>query len=102
MKNKKYRVEILPLFERDLNEAADYIRYELCNVGAAKKLIDDVEVAILRRKENPEAFEKFYSMKERKYPYYRIYVGNYIIFYVVIDEVMEIRRLIYNRRKINI
>ena len=52
MKNKKYRVEILPIFEKDLNEAADYIRYELCNVGAARKLIRDVENAILRRKKS--------------------------------------------------
>jgi len=30
---------------------------------------------------------------------YRIYVKNYIVFYVVIDDIMEVRRLLYNRKK---
>ncbi|MCM1488697.1 MAG: type II toxin-antitoxin system RelE/ParE family toxin, partial [Firmicutes bacterium] len=29
---------------------------------------------------------------------YRIYVGNYTVFYVVIGDVMEVRRFIYSRR----
>jgi hypothetical protein len=42
-------------------------------------------------------------MRERKYPYYRIYVKNYIVFYVVIDDeingkIMEVRRLLYKRQ----
>ena len=28
-----------------------------------------------------------------------IYVKNYIVFYVVIDDIMEVRRLLYNRKK---
>ena len=32
------------------------------------------------------------------YPYYRIRVKNYMIFYAVIDDVMEIRRLVYTSR----
>lgn len=39
-------------------------------------------------------------MKERRYPYYRIYVDNYVIYYVVIDDegddkIMEVRRFLY-------
>ena len=33
--------------------------------------------------------------KKRDYPYYRIYVKKYVIYYVVIDNVMEVRRLMY-------
>ena len=33
-----------------------------------------------------------------KYPYYRIYVGNYTIYYVVIEDVMEVRRILYSKR----
>ena len=48
-----------------------------------------------------EAFEQFHSRKERKYPYYRIYVKHFIVFYVVIPEndhkVMEIRRFLYGK-----
>ena len=31
---------------------------------------------------------------------YRIYVKNYMIFYVVIDDVMEVRRILYNKRNL--
>ena len=35
-------------------------------------------------------------MKEREHPYYRIPVGNYVVLYVVIGTVMEIRRFVYD------
>ena len=101
MKSKQYVLRFLPMFEYDLNETVEYIRYHLGNPDAAMRLIDEVEVAVSKRLENPEAFEKFHSAKERQYPYYRIYVKNYIIFYVVIDDIMEVRRLVYNKRDMN-
>ena len=50
-----------------------------------------------------EAFEPYESLRERQHPYYRIYVGNFVVFYVVIDEggagkVMEVRRFLYNKQ----
>lgn len=62
------------------------------------RLIDDVEAAILERLNNPLAFEPYVSAKKRDYPYYRIYVRNYVIYYVVIDDVMEVRRFLYGAR----
>lgn len=94
----KYEVSILPLFENDLNEAVDYISVKLKNPEAARKFIDSVEKAIEKRTCCAEAFEPYESYRERTYPYYRIYVGNYIIFYTVTGNIMEVRRLIYDRR----
>ena len=51
--------------------------------------MNDVEDAILERLEYPLAFEPFPS-KKRDYPYYRIYIRNYVIYYVVIGDVMEV------------
>lgn len=94
----KYKLRILPLFEEDLNEIVDYISLQLENPIAAAALVDGVERAIKGRTSCAEAFEPYRSAKEREYPYYRIYVRNYVIFYVVIDDVMEVRRILYNRR----
>ena len=94
----RYKLRILPLFEEDLNEIVDYISLQLENPIAALALVDDVECAIKERTSCAEAFEPYRSAKERKYPYCRIYVRNYVIFYVVIDDVMEVRRILYNRR----
>ncbi len=91
-----YELQYLPLFYDDLLATVKYLSEVLHNPKAANKLIDDVENAILNRLLNAEAFEPFHSLKERRYPYYRIYVNNYIVYYVVIEHrIMEVRRLLY-------
>ena len=91
-----YELQYLPLFYDDLLATVKYLSEVLYNPKAANKLIDDVENAILDRLPNAEAFEPFHSLKERRYPYYRIYVNNYIVYYVVIEHrIMEVRRLLY-------
>ena len=91
-----YELQYLPLFYDDLLATVKYLSEVLHNPKAANKLIDDVENAILDRMPNAEAFEPFHSLKERRYPYYRIYVNNYIVYYVVIEHrIMEVRRLLY-------
>ena len=98
--NKKYRLSYLPAFEEDLTEAVNYISKVLKNPKAAERLINDTEKAILERLEAPEAFQPYMSTKPRKYEYYRINIRNFSVFYVVIDDVMEVRRFIYNKRDI--
>lgn len=100
MDGKQYKLQILPLFEDDLNEIVDYIANRLQNPIAAENLVDAVEAAIAERLTCAEAFEPYRSSKERRYPYYRIQVKNFTIFYVVIDDIMEVRRIIYSRRDI--
>jgi len=34
----------------------------------------------------------------RKNSYYRIYIDNFVVFYVVIEDVMEVRRVMYKGR----
>lgn len=100
MDGKRYKLRFLPLFEDDLNEIVDYIALRLKNPIAASNLMDEVQQAIRERTSCAEAFEPYHSDRERRYPYYRIYVKNYIVFYVVIDDVMEVRRIVYNRRNL--
>ena len=101
MLNKKYRLRYLPLFYEDLDEKVTHILEKLKNPKAANDLLDKVEAAIMERLPVAEAFEAYHSVRERRYAYYRIYVDNYIIYYVVIDDklndlVMEVRRFLYN------
>lgn len=101
MLSKKYRLRYLPLFYEDLDEKVTYILGKLKNPKAANDLLDKVEAAIIEWLPVAESFEPYYSIRERRYAYYRIYVDNYIIYYVVIDDnpndlVMEVRRFLYN------
>ena len=105
MVQKQYKLSYLPIFYDDLLEAVNYIMLKLKNEQAAEELLNLTEIAIKERLGAPESFEKFQSMKKRKYSYYRIYVKNFIVFYVVIPDksdsgiaTMEIRRFLYNRR----
>lgn len=98
MGSKSYRLRVLPLFEEDLNGIVDYIAFALQNPDAAERLVDAVEEAIMERLPFAESFEPFRSARERKYPYYRIPVKNYTVFYVVIGDIVEVRRILYSGR----
>ncbi len=92
------------MFYDDLEEKVLYIAKKLHNPAAARELLDAVEHAILERLPFCESFECFQSKRERKHPYYRIYVKNFVVYYVVINEdlggkVMEVRRLLYKKQE---
>ena len=106
MHNKKYSLRYLPLFYEELAEKVTYIAEELKNPKAAADLLDKVEAAIMERLPAAESFEAYHSIKEHRYVYYRIYVDNYVIYYVVIDDdpenlVMEVRRFPYKGQNRN-
>ena len=97
-----YKLRYLPSFYEDMEEKILYIAEELQNPKAANELLNAVENAILERLSSPEAFSRYRSSHERKYPYYRIYVRNFVVYYVVLKEegekIMEVRRLLYKRQ----
>ena len=105
MANTKYKLRYLSLFYKDLEEKIVYIAEELHNEKAANDLLDEVEAAILERQPVAESFEPYRSLRERRYPYYRIYVKNFVVYYVVIDDegvdkIMEVRRFLYNKQDV--
>ena len=95
----EYHLSFLPQFSEDLNEVVSYITYKLKNPQAADDLINAVEDENNERLINPEAFEKYPSTRKRPHDYYRIYVKNYIVFYVILEtesgKVMEVRRFLH-------
>ena len=101
MLRQKFKLTFIDLFEEDLNEIVDYITYQLKNPDAATKLVYDIEKAIYHRLEMPLSFAPVQSAKERKQTYYRINVRNFSVFYVVINDTMEVRRVLYSRRNID-
>lgn len=95
---KKYILRYLPLAKQDLDGIINYIQNNLQNPIAAENTLSKIESAILERLDNPEDFAIWSSKKQHPYPYRRINVGNYTAWYVVIDNIMEIRRILYSRR----
>ena len=101
MSTQGYKLSFLPLFEKDLDEITDYIANHLQNPDAALRLIDDIEIAINKRLEIPLTFAPYPSSKNRPHPYYRINVRNFSVFYIVIGDTMEVRRVLYAKRDLD-
>lgn len=102
MFNNLRKLRYLPLFYEDLKNAVDYISNNLKNPSAASRFLDKVETAILNRLPIADSFEPYPSTRNRENVYYRIYVGNYVIYYVLLNEndtsFMEVHRLLYKGR----
>lgn len=90
----EYTLRYLPIAKQDLADAINYILTEFQNPIAAENILNKIEKAILDRlKDGPESFAIWPSTRKREFPYRRINVGNYTVWYVVIDSVMEVRRI---------
>lgn len=98
MANKKYEIRYLPTFISQLNNILYYITYELKNKIAADNFYNEVVKQIEIRSNAPESYEVFKTVRDEKIKYYKINVKNYTIFYVVKENVMEIRRIYYSQR----
>ena len=98
MAKNKYTIKYTDTFTKQFNKILKYFIYKLQNKIAAENFYNEVITEIEKRIENPESFEKYNSIRKRKNTYYRIYVKNYTIFYVVKNNTMEIRRILYSRR----
>ncbi len=95
---KKYKIKYLPIFYKDLDQIIEYMSYKLTNKIVAERFVNELEQAINQRAYSLVSYEKFISNRKRKDTYFRIYVKNYTVFYTIKDEVMEVRRILSNRR----
>lgn len=95
---KRYKLRYLPLFWDDLNDAVSYIADVLKSPMAAERLLNEVEAAILSRLEEPTTAPIYKTTHQGPLPYYWFSVGTYTVFYVVFDDVIEVRRFIYGAR----
>lgn len=98
MPGGKFRLTYLPRFEENLNEIVNYITFKLHNPESAMKLVKKMEKAIEERLKCPLSFEPFQSNRKRQNPYYRIFVDNFTVYYVVIHDLIEVRRVLYSGR----
>lgn len=100
MLNDEYSEVYLQLFYDDLDSLMNHITYSLKNPETANKLYEHIFDATDKRTKRPMTFEQIH-LRNRKYPYYRICVGNFIVYYVVIGQLVEYRRVIYKRMSLN-
>ena len=91
-----YHVEYLPLAYEDLAEIFSYIATE--SPASAVNLLANVDEAIQHLEEFPEMGAIARNRRLAKKGYRIIVVEDYLIFYVILEEIIEIRRIVSGRR----
>lgn len=97
--DKKYKLRYLKLALSDLQDIVDYVSDELAAPDAAYKLLDKLDEAISRLETFPFSGPVTRNMNGLKDEYRSLIVENYIVFYVVLDGIIEIRRVLHRKRK---
>ena len=94
---KKYKIEYLPIASRDIIEILEYIKTD--NPQAALQLLNELDSNISNLESFPYIGVVLKDFRLNRLGYRMLIVDNYLVFYVVLDDVIEIRRIIYGKRK---
>jgi toxin ParE1/3/4 len=90
MEETKFKIRMTPKANDDLDEIYSYIAEDLYNQSAADNLMEKIETNIMRLKDFPFScsFVTDEMLKDRGYR--KLIVENYIAFYLVREEEMQV------------
>ncbi len=93
-----YKVRYLPLAEEDVLDAVDYIAGKLGNPPAAEALLAELDAAVESIARFPYSCQLYITDRPMRDELRKVPVKNYILYYTVSDDTVEIRRFICGRR----
>ena len=93
-----HKIVYLPLAESDLLEALDYIAHTLDASKAARELLDEFDKTVQRIAEFPYACEMYRTDRPMHDEIRKVPVKNYVLYYAVFRDRVEIRRFLHGRR----
>ena len=94
----KYKIEYSKDAKQDLIGIKQYIKYNLQEPKIAENLINKIRVEINNLKDNPEIYSIIDEDIIKKLEIRKLIVDNYIVFYRVKNDTIEIVRIMYGRR----
>ena len=94
-------IKYLPSFYYELDAIVEYITYTLEAPQAASNLLDELERSINDLKDFPLARRLYRPIKPIATEYRILTVKNYLVFYVVLENSIEIHRIIYKKRDLS-
>lgn len=98
---KKFKIVYLPISLSDLRDIVDYIALELKSPQAAANFIKKFDESVSKLENFPYSGFSYKGTKHLEYDYRVIIVENYLVFYTILDEIVEIHRVIYAKRKLD-
>ena len=94
---EQYKVKIFPTAQNDMREIIDYLNTLSCD--AAVKCYDSIIEKVKTLTTMPERCPMAKDIQLRLRGYRMLMVNNYIVFYVINDKNVEVRRILYARRQ---
>ena len=95
---KKYNIEYSKESKQDLIGIKQYIKYNLQESETANKLISKIRKEINALKDNSEIYAIIDDDIIKKLEIRKLIVDNYIVFYRIKDNNIQIVRVMYGRR----
>ena len=95
---KKYNLEYSKDAKQDLIGIKQYIKYNLQEPETAQKLISKIRKEINTLKNNPEIYAIIDDDIIKKLEIRKLIVDNYIVFYRIQGNTIQIVRIMYGRR----
>ena len=92
-----YKIEYLPIALTDLKSIIDYISFTLNNRKAALDFIDALDHSISRLQSFPYSCKIYQTQSSPSSEYRVLPVNNYLVFYIILENTVEIRRIVYAR-----
>ena len=95
-----YKLRYLPLALKDLEAITDALTAKFKTTKAAARFINSIENELSQLSANPHNHRIYQPLKPITAEYRALPVQNYLIFYLVSGNAIEIHRAIYARRKL--
>ena len=93
-----HKIVYLPIAEDDILAAVEYIAYKLDNPSAAEALLDELDKTAERVARFPYSSELYRTDRPMRKEIRMVSVKNYVLYYAVAEETVEMQRLIHRRR----
>ncbi len=94
----KYNIEYSKESKQDLIDIKQYIKYHLQEPLIAQKLISKIKTEIDSLKDNPELYSIIDDDVIKRLEIRKLIVDNYIVFYRIKNNNIQIVRIMYGRR----
>ena len=96
MKNK-HRIKYLPVAQRDLVEIIEYIKID--SPVSASEFLDRFDKTVVKLEDFPLMGQIPKDKRLRNLNYRILVIDNYLVFYVVKNTIVEIRRILHGKRR---
>lgn len=94
----RYAVHITRKAEQDIDEAADYIEFELFDPQAADALLEAVDEAVAALSEFPERYRLADDSVLKSWGIRFFAIKNYLVFYMIDNKTVYVVRFLHQRR----